>query len=233
MKSNNTQLTPPAGTSGFRSALIGMAMLATAGSAAFAGNGNLGNPAIVPPQANAHGASYAEWAERFWQWAHAGGNATTPQTGPVWFLASAPFSPVPGARTLRDITIPPGTMLFSPVSSFFDNNEGVTPPLTDEELIEDANATWEALAIQTECIIDGVAAKGMDDPLDTAYFLQTDLYENPFTEGGPFDELAVGVFVMIKPLSVGVHTVRLIGAIEPAPGFVLTKDVTYTVTVKK
>jgi len=230
MKNNNIRLTREPRTSGFLSALIGMAMLATAGSPAIAGNGNVGNSNIIPPQSHPHGLSYAEWAEEYWQWVHAGDSA---QSGPVWFLPPAPFSPVPGAATAINITVPAGTMLFGPVLSFFDNNEGVIPPLSDEELVAEANAVWDALAIRTECIIDGVPVKGLDDPQETAYFVQTGLYINAFTDGGPTEEVAVGAFLMIKPLSVGKHTVRLVGAIEPAPGFVLTKDVTYTITVKK
>lgn len=229
MKNNITQLPRTSRTSGFLSALIGLALLAAAGSPAFAGNGNVGNPNIMPPQSHPYGLSYAEWAERYWQWDHAG--AASAQSVPVWFIGKAPFSPVPGAATARSITIPAGTSLFGPVLSFFDNNEGVIPPLTEEQLIADANATWDALAIRTECFIDGVPVKGLANPLDTAYFLQTGLYINPFTLPGPTEEVAVGVFLMIKPLPVGQHTVRLVGAIEPAPGFVLTKDVTYTVTV--
>jgi len=230
MKYNITKTSP---TSGIRSALLGLVLLATAGSPAFAGNGNVGNPNIMPPQSHPFGLSYAEWAESYWQWAHAGGTADSPQSGPVRFLASAPFKPDGAPPTLRNITIPANTFLFSPVSSFFDNNEDVDPPLSDEELIADANATWDALAIRTECYIDGVPVKGLEDPQDTAYFLQTDLYINPFTLPGPMEEVAVGAFLMIKPLKVGHHTVRLVGAIEPAPGFVLTKDVTYTITVTR
>ena len=63
--------------------------------------------------------------------------------------------------------------------------------------------------------------------------MQTGLYINPFAVGGPTEEVAVGAFLMIKPLKVGLHTVRLVGAIEPAPGFVLTKDVTFIITVTK
>jgi len=232
MKSNNTQLTHPAGSSGFRSALIGMAMLVAAGSAVFAGNGNLGNPGIIPPQSHAHGTTYAEWAESYWQWVHAGGGATTPQTGPVHFLGTAPYSPVPGATTEQAITVPPGTTFFSIISSFFDNNEGVNPPLTDEELIAEANAIWASAVVSTKCYVDGVEVKGLDDPVNGPYFLQTDIYVNEFADGGPTNEVAVGVFVMIKPLPVGVHTVRIIGVIKPGPT-VLTKDVTYTITVKK
>jgi hypothetical protein len=47
---------------------------------------------------------------------------------------------------------------------------------------------------------------GLEDPQDTAYFVQTDLYINPFTDGGPSKEVAVGAFLMIKPLPVGKHT---------------------------
>src|SRR6476646_1397890 len=101
----NTRTTSP--MSGIRSALLGLALL-TAGMPAFAGNGNLGNPNIMPPQSHSNGLSYAEWAERFWQWAHAladaNGDPTAPQSGPVWFLASAPFN-VPGKPpVLRNIT---------------------------------------------------------------------------------------------------------------------------------
>jgi hypothetical protein len=236
-------------------ALVGVALLATAGPPAFAGNGNAGNPNIMPPQSHPYGQSYAEWAERFWQWAHSfpstanPANGTAPpesaQSGSVWFLASAPFSPVPGAATARNITIPAGTSLFSPASSFFNSNQALPEDttFTEEELLEQANGIWDALATRTECIIDGVPVKGLENPQGTVYYVETDLF--PVTvadhdniqagdgvlDGETVDEVAVGAFVMIKPLKVGKHTVRLVGAIEPAPGFVLTKDVTYTVTV--
>ncbi len=231
MKNHIAQLTRTSRTSGFRSALIGMALLATAGSPAFAGKGNAGNSNVMPPQSHPYGLSYAEWAESYWQWAQAGGTNDSAQSGPVWFLASAPFSPVPGAATARTITIPAGTSLFGPALSFFNNNEGVIPPLSEEELLEEANAIWDGVATGTACIIDGVPVKGLADPQGTAYFVETGLYINPFTVPGPTEEVAVGAFLMIKPLPVGQHTVRLVGSIEPAPGVVLTKDVTYTVTV--
>ncbi len=241
-------------TRGLLSALAGLALLA-AGSPAFAGKGNVGNPNIMPPQSHPYGLSYAEWAERFWQWAHSfpstanPANGTAPaesaQSGPVWFLASAPFSPVPGAATARSITIPAGTSLFSPASSFFNSNQALPEDttFTEEELLEQANGIWDGLAVRTECIIDGVPVKGLADPQETAYRVETSLFpvtvadhDNLFAgdgvaDGATVDEVAVGAFLMIKPLTAGQHTVRLVGAIEPAPGFVLTKDVTYTITV--
>jgi hypothetical protein len=255
MKNSTTKHRYTSRTSGFLSALTGMALLAAAGSPASAGKGNVGNSNIMPPQSRPYGLSYAEWAERFWQWAHsfpatanpASGTAPpeSAQSGPVWFLASAPFSPVPGAATARSITIPAGTSLFAPASSFFNNNAALpeNTTFTEEELLEQANDIWDALAVLTECFIDGVPVKGLEDPQETAYRVETGLFpvtvadhDNLFAgdgvpDGGILDEVAVGAFVMIKPLTVGQHTVRLVGAIEPAPGFVLTKDVTYTVTV--
>jgi len=243
MKNNITQLTRTSPISRVLSALIGVGLLAAAGSPAFAGNGNVGNPNIMLPQSHPYGLSYAEWAERYWQWSQAfpatanPANGTAPpesaQSGPVWFLASAPFSPIPGAATTRNITIPAGTSLFAPALSFFDNNEGVIPPLSEEELLAEANGIWDALAIRTECFIDGVPVKGLEDPQETAYRVETGLFLVTFADGSTIDEVAVGAFLMIKPLKVGQHTVRLVGAIEPAPGFVLTKDVTYTITVTR
>ena len=255
MKNNIAKHTRASRKSGFLSALIGMALLATAGSPAFAGNGNVGNSNIKPPQSHPYGLSYAEWAERFWQWAQAFPATANPakdsapqesaQSGPVWFLASAPFKPTGGTGTTRNITIPAGTSLFSPVLSFFNNNAACPEPttFTEAELLAGANETWDALAIRTECFIDGVPVKGLKNPLETAYRTQTGLFlvtvadhdnvlaDDCIPDGGTIDEVAVGAFLMIKPLKVGQHTVRLVGSIEPAPGFVLTKDVTYTVTV--
>jgi hypothetical protein len=257
MKNNIPQLTRTSRTSGFLSALIGLALLAAAGSPAFAGAGNLGNPRVFPPQSHPYGLSYAEWAERYWQWSQAFPSTANPatgtapaesaQAGPVWFLASAPFSPVPGAATARHITIPAGTSLFAPALSFFNNNAAlpVNTTFTEEELLQQANDIWDGLAIRTECIIDGVPVKGLENPQETAYFVETGLFlvtvadhDNQLAgdgvpDGGTIDEVAVGAFLMIKPLKVGEHTVRLVGAIEPAPGFVLTKDVTYTITVTR
>jgi hypothetical protein len=254
MKNKITPYRHTARTSVIPAALIGVALLAS-GSPGFAGEGNVGNPNIMPPQSRPYGVSYAEWAERFWQWAQSFPSTDNPatgtapadsdQSGPVWFLASAPFSPVPGAATTREITIPAGTSLFASPLSVFNNNAALpeNTTFTEEELLEQANGLWDGLAVRTECIIDGVPVKGLENPQETAYRVQTDLFlvtvadhdnllaGDGVPDGGSIDEVAVGAFVMIKPLPVGEHTIRLIGAVEPAPGFVLTKDVTYLVTV--
>src|SRR4051794_26191426 len=78
------------------------------------------NPAVVPPQANAHGMSYAEWSAKWWQWLIAqpfdanhpfnwstSNDCTTGQIGSVWFLVGGP--------TVITCEIPTGKTLFFPV----------------------------------------------------------------------------------------------------------------------
>src|SRR5258708_13365044 len=50
---------------------------ATAGSVSMA-QGNLGNPGVAPPNSSPYGASYAEWAVRWWQWSLAIPASTNP-----------------------------------------------------------------------------------------------------------------------------------------------------------
>ena len=256
MNNNITQLTRTPLTGGLLSALLGFTLLAAAGSPAFADDGNVGNRNIVPPQSHPYGLSYAEWAERFWKWAQAFPSTATPlngsapqesaQSGPVWFLDSSGYKPDRNpATTPHRVTIPAGKSLFVPVLGYFNNNAAcpVNTTFTEEELLAQANDVYGALASRTECFIDGVRVKGLGNPRTTAYRLQTGLFlvtvanhDNVFAgdcvpNGGTIDEVAVGAYLMIRPLNVGQHTVRVIGAIKPAPGVVLTKDDTYNITV--
>jgi hypothetical protein len=60
-----------------------------------AGQGNKGNPGVIPPQASSHGQSYGEWAAAWWQWVLSvpadhnpaldltGADAAQGQSGPV------------------------------------------------------------------------------------------------------------------------------------------------------
>ena len=255
MKTNATPHTCATRMSRIWSALTGLAFLTTAASPGFgASAGNVGNPNIIPPQANPNDLSYAEWVERYWQWslsfpatANPAADTAPPesnQSGPVWFLPS-----VTGNRTVtRQMSIPAGTSLFFPALSVFWNNadcpENTT--MTEEELLELANGQWDAFASITACVIDDVPVKGLEDPQETPYRVQTDLFYvtvadhnniiaatgTPcFPDGGTIDMVSVGAFLMIKPLSVGQHTVRVIGAAGPLPNPFFVKDATYVITV--
>jgi hypothetical protein len=252
MKTNITYRTSR--MNGASSVLIGLALVAMAASPAFAGKGNAGNPSIMPPQSNPHGLSYAEWAERYWQWslsfpatANPAADTAPPesgQSGPVWFLPS-----VTGNRTVtRHMTIPAGTFLFFPALSVFQNNADcpVNTTFTQEELLEQANGAWDFAASLTVCIIDGAPVKGLENPQTTPYRVQTDLFYvtvadhdniiaatgTPcFPDGGTIDMVSVGAFLMVKPLPVGHHIIRVVGAAGPLPTPFFVKDATYNITV--
>jgi len=255
MKINPTHHTRTSRTSRVLSALIGLALLGAASSPAFAaGAGNVGNPNIMPPQSHPYDLSYAEWAARYWQWsfsfpATANPSADTAppesaQSGPVWFLAS-----VTGNRSVtRQMTIPSGTSLFFPALSAYWDNSGCPVNTTDsyEVMLANANAAWDFAASLTACAIDGVPVKGLDNPQTTPYRVETDLFyvtvadhnnilaatTTPcFPDGGTIDMVAVGAFLMIKPLPVGLHTVHIVGAAGPLPNPFFVKDATYKITV--
>src|SRR5262249_46989934 len=117
-------------------AAVLMAVALLAGFSANAGGSN-GNPKILPPQANPYGASYGEWAGRWWAWTlsfpvnadPANGSAPleSNQTGNVWFLATAHGSghgTIPPTVVTRQITVPAGKALFFPVlTTWADNSE--------------------------------------------------------------------------------------------------------------
>ena len=85
MKTHNTNLSWHIG-------LAAAALMALAGSRAFAGGGT-----VIPPQADAFGKTYAEWGAAWWQWSLTLPLAGHPfygcpadcgagQSGKVWFL---------------------------------------------------------------------------------------------------------------------------------------------------
>lgn len=236
--------------------LIAALFLAFAASPAFAqSKGNIGNSNILPPQAHPYGLSYSQWAERYWQWsmsfpatANPAADTAPPesgQSGPVWFLPS-----VTGNRTVtRHMTIPPGTSLFFPVLSVFWNNADcpTNTTLTEAELLEEANGSWDFAASLTRCIIDDEPVAGLEDPHTTPYRLQTGLFYvtvadhanilaatgTPcFPDGGTIDMVSVGAYLMIKPLPVGQHTVRVVGAAGPLSAPFFVKDATFDITVE-
>jgi len=92
---------------------------------AWCGQGNAGNPGILPPQSHPQGKTYGEWAVAWWQWALSIPEAQSPvadatgefagvgQSGPVWFLAGT-F----GNSAERTVTVPAGKSIFMPVHNW-------------------------------------------------------------------------------------------------------------------
>lgn len=88
-----------------------------------AGQGNAGNPNVLPSLANAYGKTYGEWSADWWRWTYSMPTTNHPlfdtadcsagQSGKVWFLGGT-YSPgieengVVIGRVDRECIIPPG-----------------------------------------------------------------------------------------------------------------------------
>ena len=112
------------------------------------------NPGVIPPQAQAHGMTYAEWTARWWQWFFSFTATTNPvadcsvgQLGSVWFLVG-----VPGPTTIN-CSVPPGKALFFPVINVECSNVE-DPPFF--------GATEAARRACAKSIVDGAAKSGGD-----------------------------------------------------------------------
>src|SRR5262245_43073569 len=229
-------------------ALLGGTLTTTVGA------DRLSNPKVFPPNSKPYGQSYAEWAAQFWQWSLSFPITATPanDTAPlstgqfdhVWFLPSVPGS----ATVTRHVSIPAGVALFTPALSVYFNNADcpVNTTFSEDELLAQANGAWDFAASLTACTIDGVAVKGLEDLQETAYRVQTSLFYltvahhdnliaasgTPcFPDGGTIDTVAVGAFLMVKPLPVGRHTIRVVGVAGPLEDPFFAKDATYEITV--
>jgi hypothetical protein len=212
-------------------------------------------PGVLPPQSHAFGKTYAEWLAAWWQWSLAFPVSADPeygtadisanQSGHVWFLPK----PLGGGTTTYTATVPAGTALFVPVMTLEADNTGC-PTYTDftaDQLGTFVQGGW-GFATETSCTIDGVAVAGMEDPQNTPYFVQTAPFgytvashdnvlanypgfvdETCIPDGtSVFPTVAGGVCVLIAPMSVGLHTIHLIGMV---PAFGLDFDVTFQITV--
>jgi hypothetical protein len=94
------------------------------------------NPGVLPPQSHPFGATYGEWAARWWQWAYKQPVDTNPlfqtgqvdlsqgQSGKVWFLGGVFNTSGTADRTG---TVPAGKALFFPILNFEADN--LAPPI--------------------------------------------------------------------------------------------------------
>ncbi len=238
---------------GTGAALLACAMVATAAQAS--GQGNVGNPRILPPDSRPLGLSYAEWSVKWWQWVFAlpadnspilgTGECSAGQSGHVWFLAGS-FAPT---TETCSCTIPPGTALFIPAYNAWADNTWCPDwtTYTVDELIGITQWYMEN-AGAVSCTIDGRVVLGLDDAVGSPYRVGPQLFsytlaqrDNIVANGlGPlfgvdlsciadgttvFPAVEDGLYLMVAPLSAGKHTIRLTVA-----GFF---DITYDITVSR
>jgi len=160
-----------------------------------------------------------------------GADCSTGQSDHVWFLG-ATFTQANAATAgpQRSCTVPPGTFLFVPIinaeASTLEGNGD-----TEEELLAPASSLMD-LARNMSITIDGTSVPNVD-----GYRVQSPLFTyGPLPDHALFGlpqgqtstAVGDGAYVMVKPLSVGTHTIQFHGEV---PKFDFTVDMTYTITV--
>jgi hypothetical protein len=223
-------------------ALVG-ALVGVVAVAPVAGATPKGSALVMPVNSSVHGRSYGQWSAAWWQWAFATpanhhpltdtADCSTGQSDHVWFLGGIFTFAEPTAQVLagpqRSCTMPPGTFLFVPIinaeASTLEGNG-----TTAAELLAVAKSLQD-LATNMSITIDGTSVPNLDD-----YRVQSVFTYGPLPEvnllGQPAGSTSLaagdGVYVMVKPLSVGTHTIHFHGEV---PDFDFTVDMTYNITV--
>jgi hypothetical protein len=238
-------------------ALAVSALLTGSVAPVLADDDSVSAPSVIPPvlPTRPYGHTYAQWLAKWWQWSLAFPVSADPeygtadisanQSGDVWFLPA----PLGGGTGTRTGTVPAGTALFVPVLTFEADNTGCPTysTFTAAQLAGLVQGGWSAVTT-ISCTIDGVAVAGMENPTNSIYLVQTQPFsytlatsdnvlanypgfvgETCIPDGTTVNPtVAEGTCVMIRPLSVGTHTIHITGA---APAYGLAYDVTFDITV--
>lgn len=219
-------------------AIAAGSMLVTGAGAGTAGS----NPGILPPSSQPFGLTYGEWQGRFFQWLEAipasqnpafeNGDCSTGQGGKVWFLAPVFTTP----ETSRTCVVPPGVALLVPVLGNECSSLEPEPffGADQEELQACASSGYEFLRALTNpsLTVDGVLVRNIDQYRNLTPAVPVFLPPNDnvwgLPAGGGGLAAADGISLLLAPLSVGTHSLRI--AID-FPGL-LTVVENYTVVVE-
>ena len=133
------------------------------------------------------------------------------QSGPVWFLTGkSGESPMVATR---HCTIPAGKYLFFPVVNVSNDNSGIVPPKTIDELRAEAKEAVDSYT--SRCWLDGKELQGVGP--DSSYRVMSPVFSYRVPAGGVWGTpagtlvdpvVSDGVWVMLKPLAAGRHTTR-------------------------
>jgi hypothetical protein len=209
---------------------------------------------VIPVVAKHRGLSYAEWSARQWQWLFSlpvaehplfdNADCSTGQLGKVWFLGGtfASVEIAPGVilgEADRVCTVPSGTSLFFPlISAECSTVEGNGE--TEEELRGCANFLADFIVPESVFLeIDGksvtnVESLRVESPL---FFLgplpEDNILGDDELAGTISPSVSDGYWAMVKPLSVGLHSLRFGGLVDLTPigGPVFIQDIAYEVDV--
>ena len=217
--------------------LIG-SLLALLGGAAWTGEGNAGNPGVMPPNSTPLDRSYPEWHVAWWDWAISMPKATNPllnaddpadqatsalpvwigpydasagQSGPAWFLAATHRN---GWTVQREATIPAGTRLCFPIQNFM---LWGWPPVPEAEAWMRFYLSLVLNTAEVACEIDGVPVENLEQYRHQSPAVPFVVGENNFM-GLPPAQYGMmvddGYYLVLAPLSVGTHTIHWTASME-------------------
>jgi hypothetical protein len=197
---------------------------------------------IVQPNETYAGKTYAQWSVAWWQWAptisepnspvtdDTGADCAVGQQGPVWFLAGTT-----GGTATRSCTIPSDKAILFPVI----NGECSTlEKVPANQLAACATGQMDAVT-KTSASVDGTDIDlGRPGPnarfrftSDPLVFRITFAPDNGFgVKAGTGKAVADGYWVLVRPLTVGSHTIDFHGK-AVFPGFTFEEGVHYNLTV--
>jgi hypothetical protein len=190
---------------------------------------------VLPPDAEVAGLSLAEWKTRWWQWFESLPEASHPlfdetgercsygQSGPVFFLASAP------ASVARTCTVPRGVTLLVPVVDaecstvepppFFGRDEAELRACAVEAVNQAVGTEITAMEVRVDGeVIEDLAPYRVSTPLFPLVLPPGNLLG---TTASVADSVADGYQVLLAPLPEGEHVITI-----SVPG----SDGPYTVT---
>ncbi|MCC6725844.1 MAG: hypothetical protein IT258_15145, partial [Saprospiraceae bacterium] len=186
------------------------------------------NAVMFPPNANMFGQSYAEWSEDWWQWMFSaedcpsipnsdpdGSLGYQNQSGPVFYLAGTW-----GGSASRSITIPQGKAVLFPLINglFIGNCPGYYPEpgQTLEEYYQSFLEPFVDMADGLSVTLDGQTYTDLEDYRAASYLFnmtgnaELACFDSCIT-GAPQEVGSDGIWVMLKPLSPGTHTLTFTG----------------------
>jgi hypothetical protein len=197
---------------------------------------------VFPPTSHPFGLTYGQWSTKWWQWIVSipssnspitdttGQNCAVGQQGIVWFLAGTTGNPI-NNPVMRTCTIPSGQAILFPII----NGECSTAEgngNTEADLRACASSQMDAVTT-LQASVDGVVLTDLQ-----TFRAQSPLYQFTAIDGNPFgipagttDSVADGFWIMLHPLSPGVHTISFAGALNLPSGGSFSTSVQYKLIV--
>jgi len=192
-----------------------------------------GDLSVIPPQVAVAGKTQAEWSQAWWQWAasfdmeespvadRTGALCASGQQGPIWFLAGTYGT----QRTVRTCEVPKGKYLFFPLINYVVFPRAGSSKLTCDDAIEMAREiTNDPSALIFELDGKTIPEMGKHRQRSPGCF---NLAAKDSDGAQLFPSAANGYYVMLKPLSVGTHTINFGGILSD-----MSQAVTYTLIVR-